>query len=180
MAIWQTESPPYFLLTTFGLLSVGFSSLSEVLLPSALQCIPCLQAVHGTGTFDTDCPPSGHRTWVEPHIDRFRRSADRRNTGHSLLPGGVFCLNFRCLNSLLDCGFWVLRHEQWASSSGSPSYQVSWWKTSFLLVENITRGAGCWGSSAWVQFSTMPLSGYVNMGKFILISLRLTSSFPKY
>ena len=86
MAVWQTESPPYFLLlATFGLLAVGFSSLSEVLLPSALQRAACLQAVHGTETFDTDRPPSGHRTWVESHIDVFGR--------------------IQCLNSLLDCGF---------------------------------------------------------------------------
>lgn len=53
-------------------------------------------------------------------------------------------------------------------------------KLAFFLwkISREERSAG--GPLTWVQFSTMPLTGYVNMGKFILISLRLISSFPKY
>ena len=60
-------------------------------------------------------------------------------------------------------------HTRWA---GEKLAFFSW---------KISRGEpGAGGPLTWVQFSTMPLTGYVNMGKFILISLILTSSFPKY
>lgn len=93
-------------------------------------------------------------------------------------------LSFLAAFSVLTCDAWILSwivvFESWDMSSELALLDELVKKLAFFLwkISREERGAG--GPLTWVQFSTMPLTGYVNMGKFILISLRLISSFPKY
>ena len=80
---------------------------------------------------------------------------------------------------------WIVGFESWDMSSelallGPLHTRWAGEKLAFFSRKISQGGQGAGGPLTWVQLSTLPLTGYVNMGKFILISLRLLSSFPKY